>query len=114
MITTILSLTLFAIFTLLAVLHVYWLFGGKWALEKAIPSSEDGEKVFNPWPIATTIVSGGLALFGLFYLLKSDLIHIDLPNWIIVLGGWLIPAIFILRAIGDFNYLGFFKKIKHT
>ncbi len=28
--------------------------------------------------------------------------------------GWLISAIFIIRAIGDFNAVGFFKKIKQT
>ncbi len=27
---------------------------------------------------------------------------------------WLIASIFIIRAIGEFNYVGFFKKIKYT
>jgi len=27
---------------------------------------------------------------------------------------WFIPIIFILRAVGDFNYVGIFKKIKNT
>ena len=29
-------------------------------------------------------------------------------------GLWIIASVFILRAIGEFNYVGFLKKIKHT
>ena len=28
--------------------------------------------------------------------------------------GWILSVIFIIRAIGDFNFLGFFKKRKNT
>ncbi len=114
MITTVLSICLFIIFALLSSLHVYWIFGGNWALKQALPTKNDVEKVTIPGIIPTLIVSIGLALFGLYYLLKSDLIYLELPNWIISFVGWMIPILFILRAIGEFNYVGFFKKIKHT
>jgi hypothetical protein len=29
-------------------------------------------------------------------------------------GLWILMTLFILRAIGDFKYMGFFKKIKNT
>ncbi len=114
MITTVLSICLFIIFALLSLLHVYWMFGGNWALKPAMPTKNDVDKVTIPGIIPTLIVSIGLALFGLHYLLKSDLVHLDLPNWIISFAGWMIPSLFTLRAIGEFNYVGFFKKIKHT
>ncbi|RZK64111.1 MAG: DUF3995 domain-containing protein, partial [Pedobacter sp.] len=37
-----------------------------------------------------------------------------LPIWLDRYGLWLIAGIFLLRSIGDFNYVGFFKKVKHT
>ena len=45
---------------------------------------------------------------------NSGIISYDLPDWIIKYGGWIIPIIFILRAIGEFKYVGFFKRIKQT
>jgi hypothetical protein len=29
-------------------------------------------------------------------------------------GSWFIPVVFLLRAVGEFRYVGFFKKIKNT
>ena len=114
MITTILSIILLAIFTSLGIIHFYWLFGGKWGLEKALPTKEIGEKAIEPPKIATAIVGIGLISFGLFYLVKTGLINFQVPNWMITYGSWIIPSIFIIRAIGDFKYIGFFKKIKNT
>ena len=67
-----------------------------------------------PGIIATLIVAVGLLLFAVFYLIKGGLISLQLPLWIDRNGLWILMGIFILRAIGDFNYLGFFKKVKHT
>ena len=114
MMTTIFSIILFLIFILLGLIHFYWIFGGKWALEKALPTKEIGEKAIEPTKIATAIVGIGLISFGLLYLTKSSLIDFQIPNWIMTYGSWIIPVIFILRAIGDFKYVGFFKKIKST
>jgi len=114
MITTILSIILLTIFTSLGSIHFYWLFGGKWGLEQALPTKEIGEKVIKPSKIATAVVGFGLISFGLFYLIKTDLFNFQVPNWIITYGSWIIPSIFIIRAIGDFKYVGLFKKIKNT
>ncbi len=47
-------------------------------------------------------------------MIKSGLVNIPLPNWVTSYMYWIVPSIFILRAIGDFNYVGFFKRIKQT
>lgn len=111
---TVLSIILFVIFSSLGFIHFYWLLGGKRGLEKALPTKEAGQKAMEPPKIATVIVGIGLISFGLIYLIKTGLINFQIPNWIVTYGSWTIPCIFILRAIGDFNYVGLFKKIKNT
>jgi len=91
-----------------------WVFGGAWGFDKAIPTKKNGEKVLNPKKIDSAVVGLGLIVFGLFYLLKTPLIDFDLPNWIVTYGSWIIPGILILRAVGEFKYVGFFKAIKET
>uniref|UniRef100_UPI0040491472 DUF3995 domain-containing protein n=1 Tax=Flavobacterium sp. TaxID=239 RepID=UPI0040491472 len=114
MTTIILSLILLVIFISLGFIHFYWLLGGKWGLDKALPTKEVGEKAIEPPKIATVIVGVVLISFGLIYLIKTGLINFQVPNWITTYGSWIIPSIFILRAIGDFKYVGIFKKIKNT
>ena len=112
--TTILSILLFLTFTTLGIIHIYWLLGGKWALEKVIPT-KDADTSPPPIPnFATLLVAFGLIAFGLLYLIKSGLVHLQLPIWISNYVYWILPIIFIIRAIGDFKYVGFFKKIKDT
>lgn len=114
MITTIMSTVLFAIFTALSLIHFYWFFGGKWGLKKVIPTKENHTSMLSVPKFATIIVALVLLLFGLVYLVKSGLFNIQPLYLVTNYGGWIIPSIFILRAIGDFNYVGFFKKIKNT
>ena len=114
MIITILSLILFLIFITLGGFHFYWIFGGVWGLEKVIPSKKNKASTLTIPKFATLLVGLVLVLFGLMYLIKLELINVQVPNWVTNYGFWIIPSIFILRAIGDFNYVGFFKKIKHT
>lgn len=66
-----------------------------------------------PGLLPTFIVAFGLLGFGLFILVKSGLINFNFPMWLDNYGLWIIASVFILRAIGEFNYVGFFKKIKH-
>jgi len=114
MINIILSIILFLIFLILGSFHIYWLFGGTWGLKKVIPTKSREE---SPLPIpkfATLIVAMVLYTFSLIYLIKSGFTDLIIPNWISNYGIWVIPIIFFIRAIGEFNYLGFFKKIKDT
>jgi Protein of unknown function (DUF3995) len=80
-----------------------------------LPTKDDNNtKVLNPTILPTLIVAFGLLGFGLFILVMSGLIALDTPQWLNKYGLWIIASIFTLRAIGDFNYVGFFKKIKRT
>lgn len=114
MIITTLSIILFLTFLVLGGFHFYWLSGGTVGLEKAIPTREGKPNSLAIPPIATLIVALILTSFGLLYLLKSGLVALALPSWITSFSDWFIPSIFIIRAIGEFNYVGIFKKVKNT
>lgn len=110
----ILSILLSLILIGLGLIHFNWVIGGKFGFSESLPIKENGERVLNPKKIDSAIVGIGLTAFGIFYVLKSGLFVYDLPEWIMKYGGWIIPIIFILRAIGEFKYVGFFKSIKKT
>jgi glucan phosphoethanolaminetransferase (alkaline phosphatase superfamily) len=111
---TILSIILLVVFTSLGFIHFYWLLGGEWGLENVIPTKDNQTSTPSIPKFATLIVGLVLVLFGIIYLIKSGLTNVQIPNWVANYGYWIIPAIFILRAIGDFKYVGMFKKIRNT
>lgn len=113
MISTI-SLILSFTFLLLGLIHLYWSIGGQWGFDNSLPTNVDGERVLNPKKTDSAIVGLGLLFFSAFYLIKIDVIQLDLPNWAAVSAGWFISSIFLLRSVGDFKYVGFTKKVKST
>ena len=114
MIVLIFSLILSVVCTLITVIHLYWFFGGNWGLQHVIPTKNALEDFRPPPKFATLLVALGMFLIGLMYLVKAEIILFEIPNWISKYGYWLIPSIFIIRAIGEFKYVGFFKKIQQT
>jgi len=115
--TTIIAILLFIIFLFLAGIHIYWALGGLWGSDAVIPTKENNVKVLNPSVLSTFIVAFGLLGFGLVVLLNVVELDYKLPSWLDIIykyGLWVIAGIFILRATGDFNYVGFFKKHKQT
>ena len=112
--TMILSILLSIILIGLGLIHFNWAIGGKFGMVESLPTKESGERVLNPKKIDSAIVGIGLTAFGIFYILKSGLIEYNLPEWIIKYGSWIIPIVFLLRAIGEFKYIGFFKSVKKT
>ncbi len=109
-----LSIVLACIFIMLALLHFSWALGNTWGFTSALPTDNEGRFVLNPAPWESVVVGLALMLFGILYLVRARVLPIRLPGWLIQIGSWLIPLIFLLRAIGDFKYLGFFKTISST
>lgn len=110
----ILSILLSIILIGLGLIHFNWVIGGKFGFAESLPTKESGERVLNPKKIHSTVVGIGLTTFGIFYILKSGFIEYNLPEWFMKYGSWIIPILFLLRAIGDFKYIGFFKSVKST
>lgn len=111
----ILSILLSVILIGLGLIHFNWVIGGKFGFSESLPTEENGDRVLNPKKIDSAIVGIGLSTFGIFYLLKAGIIGFNnLPEWIMKYGNWIIPILFLLRAIGEFKYVGFFKRVKKT
>ncbi|MEO6870466.1 MAG: DUF3995 domain-containing protein [Ginsengibacter sp.] len=102
------------IFLLLSILHFYWAFGGKLWYSDVLPTSKNGLRKINPGMIAGFVVAFGLLFFAIIILGNRGLLDKYISVKYFRYGTLIIAAIFLFRAIGDFKYIGFFKKIKGT
>ncbi|OQW36870.1 MAG: hypothetical protein A4C66_03300 [Nitrospira sp. HN-bin3] len=104
---------LIAVFAGLSLIHVYWLFGGRVGQLAAIPEL-DGKPIFEPSAVATLVVAIGLALCAVVIAGTAGVLALPLSQTVLA---WLTRAlavVFLLRAIGDFRLVGFFKRIRDT
>jgi len=83
-------------------------------LQHVIPTKDKTASPKMPPRIATFNVAIVLLSIGLLYLLKGGIISLDIPSKWINYAAWFVPFIFFLRAIGEFRYVGLFKRIKDT
>jgi len=114
MIIQISGILLFVIFVVISGIHFYWALGGKWGIDAALPINVEGERVLKPRKVDTFFVAAVFAGIGFFYLVIGNAVAIDLPLWMPKYLGWIFPFVFLIRALGDFKYLGFFKKEKRS
>ena len=107
----VLALSLMAIFAFLALIHVYWALGGRLAKVAAIPELR-GTPSFVPGRMATLLVACGL--FACVALVGAAAGLIDVPVQAIVVrwGCFGLASLLLLRAIGDFRLVGFFKTVR--
>jgi hypothetical protein len=99
------------ILALIGVVHVYWATGGQLGFDVALPV-ENGKPIFHPTRFATFIVAIGLFSMASIIIVKNSAI---LPTQIekaATIGLWLMVLVFLARAIGDFRYAGFFKRVR--
>lgn len=110
----IVGLLIAVILSSISCIHIYWLSGGRWGILGAIPT-KDGKPLFGPKPGATLFVASALLVAAFLVLGRIGFLVDQLfPSSIYNYGIWGMTAIFFLRAIGDFNYVGFFKKVKDS
>ena len=106
----------FVVLLAISAIHFYWIAGGRWGLANALPE-QNGTKTMKPGPISTLSVAIIFGAMGFFYLYKIGqfpLADSVVPGWLNRYGLWLLAGIFLLRAIGDFRYVGFFKRIRNS
>jgi hypothetical protein len=102
------------ILLMLAGVHLFWAAGGKAGKGAAVPSA-NGRPLMRPSAFGTAMVAVGLGVMAALLALRIGWLNLPaLPgNGVVVrVGAWLIAAVFALRAIGDFRYIGFFKRIR--
>ncbi|PRX54088.1 DUF3995 domain-containing protein [Flagellimonas meridianipacifica] len=98
-------------FIFLAGLHFYWAIFGIKNPENVVPTIGVEKKVKTPGKLAAAFV--GLVLLGFaLVFLNRVILYFDFP-WLryVSIG---IGVIFIIRALGDFKYVGFFKTSKNS
>ncbi|MGD8189531.1 DUF3995 domain-containing protein [Brevibacillus ginsengisoli] len=99
----------------LSFIHIYWALGGGWGKNAALPIKADGTtRAFTPSAAGTWVVALVLFLLGLVLLTQSGHLTILRANKVTKMICLLFSLLFFLRAIGDFHYVGFFKKVKGT
>ena len=100
------------VFMTLSFIHIYWAFGGRWGKALSVPTVGSGQKLFVPGVRATLTVAVGLMIFAGTNLCIRIWPDSGINPLYIRYGILVIGFIFLLRAIGDFNYVGLMKKHK--
>jgi Protein of unknown function (DUF3995) len=104
------AITLVAIFSALALLHLYWAAGGR-ALKLAAIPEIDGRRAFAPSATGTVAVAFALFAAALLTAVASGLLSLPVPSLAIEVPVFALALILFARAIGDFRLVGFFKRV---
>jgi len=111
--TMIIPVLLIVVFIGLAIIHIYWAFGGNLGKSAALPEI-DGKPLFLPSAPLTFLVSGLLLICALFITVLANWVALPVTHKLTTGLGVLLAAVFAMRAIGNFKYVGFFKRVKGT
>jgi Protein of unknown function (DUF3995) len=97
-----------AIFFALALLHAWWALGGRSA--DAVIPQRGGTALFRPGRIATWAVAVALACAGAIVLGRMGWWSLPVGMLPFTGGCWTLATVLAARAVGDFRYVGFFKR----
>lgn len=113
--TLIPAVLLTLIFCALGSLHVYWAMGGRWGSAAVIPTKPGTlTPATMPGVVPTVIVAVGLFLMAISAWHAGPYPLWDLPVvWRIRIMA-AIGLVFFLRVVGEFRYVGVFKRVKDT
>lgn len=104
---------LIATFILLAFLHAHWAFGGSFGSSVAMPE-ENGHPLFEPSMVETLMVAAALVFCAILIAKLAGLLPFALKDRFARWLGYALASVFLLRAIGDCEHIGFFKQFWDT
>ena len=93
--------------------HLYWAAGGSMGKSAAIPQL-NGNPVLRPGPGMTMLVALLLFALALLALWRDGEIALPLPFVIAQVCAPLAALVFLARAIGDFKYVGWSKRVRDS
>lgn len=99
---------------MISFIHVYWAFGGRWGSSAALPQKVGGGVVFKPRMPETLAVACLILIVSFILMAQSESLPFFKANPFTEWSCIICAFVFFIRAVGDFKYLGFFKKIKHS
>ena len=111
---TILAWSLGLVIAALGVLHIAWAFVGPRGDVSSFVPERDGAPLFRPGRGASLGVALLLLTAAALVLQKGGVLPLLGPAPVVVLGNWTVATVFTARAIGEFHYLGFFKRVRDT
>jgi hypothetical protein len=87
--------------------------GGRFGSGATVPTVGE-TRAFNPSPLGTVLVATALLLAMLIILGQLGLLGEAIPKWMFRWGTCGIALVFLLRAVGEFRLIGFFKRASDT
>ena len=109
----VLPYVLCGVFALLAGWHFYMAFAPRTGAQGAVPSV-DGKPLFVPTRGATIAVGVALLLFAALVLATAGIITPGVPQVALPWLCYLLALGLFGRAVGEFRYVGFFKRVRGT
>jgi len=106
-----LAFALAVVFALLALVHVYWALGGQAGWRGGVPEI-DGRPAFTPSTLATAAVALVLLLCAVLVAVAGGLVQLGLPSGLTRWLAFALALVLLLRAVGDFRLVGFFKRVR--
>jgi hypothetical protein len=113
LVRTVVGVALGAVFTFLSALHLLWAFGGKWGSAATVPLV-DGKPTFTATRAATLLVAAALTSAAFVVLTRASVIFTWVPAWASQWTSAVLGIIFVVRSIGDFRWVGFFKSVRNN
>jgi len=107
----VLALVVAAALAAIAVLHGYWGLVGLGARSAAIPEVE-GRPVFVPTRSACFAVAFALLAAAFVLLVRGGYVALPGAPWLGAAGSASVGVVLVARAVGDFRYVGFFKRVR--
>jgi Protein of unknown function (DUF3995) len=102
-----------SVFVVLGAWHFYMAFAGHSGESAAVPS-RDGKPTFVPSTGSTIAVGIVLLLFAVLVAGTSGMLLLGLPRRLLAWLSYALALGLLARAVGEFNYLGFFKRVRGT
>ncbi len=109
-----LAVALAGVFCLLSLVHIAWAIGVRLGGVHVLPERADGSLALRPGPGSALAVAGLLFIAALLVTQRVGLGRELIPAALVVPGCWALAGALILRSIGEFRYVGFFKRVRGT
>ena len=109
----VIAIIVVSVFVVLSLIHVYWAFGGRAGHAAAVPEVAF-RPAFVPSRLATFAVAVALAICAVIVAVSAGIaVSAALAPW----STWFayaLAAVLLVRAVGDFRLVGFFKRVRGT
>ncbi len=100
-------------FVSLSIMHLFWFLGGKTGLKFAFPNnSKHKKKTYSPGKMALLLYVLLFLTMSLICIAQTDIVDGVFNQETIIWGNRVTGIIFMARALGSFQYVGFTKSMR--